>query len=56
VVSREPLSAVIEAERNLRNVELETQRARVDYAQRWAELERALGRLPGLNGAREVER
>jgi cobalt-zinc-cadmium efflux system outer membrane protein len=56
VVSRDPLSAVIEAERNLRNVELEAQRARVEYARRWAELERALGRMPGLNGAREVER
>jgi outer membrane protein TolC len=48
--SRTPFMAVIEAERNLRNVELDYQMARANCDRRHAELERALGRIPGLDG------
>jgi outer membrane protein TolC len=48
--SRSPFMAVIEAERNLRTVELDYQVARADCDRRHAELERALGRIPGLDG------
>jgi hypothetical protein len=41
--------AVIEAEKNLRDVELEYQMARADYAGRRGELDRALGKIPGLD-------
>jgi outer membrane protein TolC len=47
--SRNPFMAVVEAERNLRNVELEYQMARAECDRRYAELERALGRIPGLS-------
>ena len=52
--SRNPFVAVIEAERNLRRSELEYEMARADARRRQAELERALGRVPGLEakGAR----
>lgn len=46
--SRNPFMAVIEAERNLRSVELDYQMARAECDRRHAELERALGRIPGL--------
>jgi outer membrane protein TolC len=49
VTSRTPFAAVLEAERNLRKVELDYQMARADYARRRAELDRALGRIPGLD-------
>jgi hypothetical protein len=39
---------VIEAERNLRAVELDYQMARAECDRRYAELERELGRIPGL--------
>jgi len=55
VTSQNPFMAVIEAEKNLRDVELEYQMARADYAGRRAELERALGKIPGLDG-KEAER
>ena len=48
--SRNPFMAVIEAERNLRGVELDYQMARADCDRHRAELERALGRIPGLDG------
>jgi outer membrane protein TolC len=48
--SRNPFMAVIEAERNLRAVELDYQMARAECDRRHAELERALGRIPGLDG------
>jgi cobalt-zinc-cadmium efflux system outer membrane protein len=48
IALQNPFMAVVEAERNLRKVELEYQMARADYAQRLGELERALGRIPGL--------
>jgi outer membrane protein TolC len=41
--------AVIEAEKNLRSVELEHLTARADYAGRRGQLDRALGKIPGLN-------
>jgi outer membrane protein, heavy metal efflux system len=49
VTSQNPFSAVIQAEKNLRQVELEYQMARADYARRRGELDRALGRMPGLD-------
>jgi outer membrane protein, heavy metal efflux system len=48
--SRAPFSAVVDAEKSLRGVELDEQRARADYDRRRAELDRALGRVPGLEG------
>ena len=48
--SQAPFVAVIDAERNLRTVELEEQAGRADYDRRRSELERALGRIPGLDG------
>jgi outer membrane protein TolC len=48
--SRNPFMAVIEAERNLRILELDYQMARADCDRRHAELECALGRIPGLDG------
>lgn len=50
VSSQAPFGAVIEAERNLRHVELEYAMARAEEDKRGAQLERALGRIPG--GAR----
>jgi outer membrane protein TolC len=49
VTSQNPFLAVIQAEKNLRQVELEYQIARADYARRRGELDRALGRMPGLD-------
>jgi len=46
---RSPFNAVIEAERNLRGVELEYQTKRAESVRRRAELDRALGRIPGLD-------
>ncbi|MEO8177481.1 MAG: TolC family protein [Deltaproteobacteria bacterium] len=48
-VSQNPFMAVIDAERSLRGLELEYQKARAEQAQRRAELDRALGRIPGLD-------
>jgi outer membrane protein, heavy metal efflux system len=53
--SRNPFMAVVEAERNLRSIELDYQMARAEADRRYAELERALGRIPGL-GARSDEK
>lgn len=55
VSSRNDFTAVINAEKNLRSVELESQLARANFDRRGAELDRALGRIPGL-GSREVGR
>jgi outer membrane protein TolC len=52
--SRNPFTAVVEAERNLRAVELDYQVARAECDRRYAELERALGRIPGLSGGGAV--
>jgi len=50
VASQNPFVAVIDAEKNLRSVELEYQMAHANYDRRRAELDRALGRIPGLDG------
>jgi outer membrane protein TolC len=50
ITGQNPFMAVIEAEKNLRSAELEYQMARAQYATRRAELERALGKIPGLSG------
>jgi outer membrane protein TolC len=47
--SQTPFMAVVEAEKNLRSVELDYQMARAECDRRRAELERALGRIPGLD-------
>jgi outer membrane protein, heavy metal efflux system len=47
--SRIPFAGVIEAERNLRQVELDYELAQAEHDQRRGELERALGRIPGLD-------
>jgi outer membrane protein TolC len=54
VTGRNAFLAVIEAEKNLRAVELNLHRARADLARRIAALDRAVGRVPGLSngGAR----
>ena len=49
--SQAPFVAVVDAEKNLRGVELDQQIARADYDRRRAELDRALGRIPGLDGS-----
>ena len=49
VVSRNDFVTVVGAEKNLRSVELESQVARANFDRRSAELERALGRIPGLD-------
>jgi outer membrane protein TolC len=45
---RNSFLALIDAERNLRNVELSHEQALADVSRRRAELDRALGRIPGL--------
>jgi cobalt-zinc-cadmium efflux system outer membrane protein len=50
IASQNPFMAVMEAEKNLRGVELDYQTARADCDRRRAELDRALGRIPGLDG------
>jgi outer membrane protein, heavy metal efflux system len=50
ITGQNPFMAVIEAEKNLRSVELEYLTARAEYAGRRGQLERALGKIPGLNG------
>lgn len=49
ITSQNSFMAVVEAEKNLRSVELEYQVARADYARRRGELDRALGKMPGLD-------
>ena len=53
--SQTPFMAVVLAEKNLRSVELDYEKARAECAHRHAELERALGRIPGI-GARGGDR
>jgi outer membrane protein TolC len=45
-----PFVSVIDAEKNLRGVELDQQVAEADYDRRRGELDSALGRIPGLDG------
>ena len=49
IASRNDFVAVIGAEKNLRTVELEDQMARAELDRRRAELDRALGRIPGVS-------
>jgi outer membrane protein TolC len=51
ITSRNDFVAVVAAEKNLRSVELEYQVALAGLDQRRAELDRALGRIPGLDQA-----
>jgi outer membrane protein TolC len=44
-----PFTSVIDAERNLRRVELDYQLTRAEYGMRRAELDRALGRVPAID-------
>ncbi len=55
VSSRNSFAVLIDAERNLRTTELDYQMARADCDRRHAELDRALGRVPGVDG-RENDR
>jgi len=50
VTSQNPFMSVVEAEKNLRSVELEYQLARAECDRHRAELDRALGRIPGIDG------
>ncbi|HEX8796098.1 MAG TPA: TolC family protein [Polyangiaceae bacterium] len=54
IASRNDFVAVVGAEKNLRSVELEYQMARANLDRRRAELDRALGRIPGLDRGEEV--
>jgi hypothetical protein len=49
ISSQAPFVAAIDAEKNLRGVELDEQVAQADYDRRRGELDRALGRIPGLD-------
>jgi outer membrane protein TolC len=51
--SQAPFVTLVDAEKNLRSVELDLQAARADYDRRRAELDRALGRIPGLDAKEE---
>ena len=51
ISSQTPFVAVVDAEKNLRSVELDRQMAVADYHRRRGELDRALGRIPGLAGS-----
>ncbi|HWP04680.1 MAG TPA: TolC family protein [Polyangiaceae bacterium] len=53
ITSQTQLTSVIEAERTLRRLELEYQMRRAEYVRRRAELDRALGRIPGLDWKEE---
>lgn len=48
IASRNPFMAVIEAERNLRRVELDYLMVQAEWNRRRGELDRALGLIPGL--------
>jgi cobalt-zinc-cadmium efflux system outer membrane protein len=49
IASQTAFIAVVEAEKNLRSVELDHQLAQAECDRRQAELDRALGRIPGLD-------
>jgi outer membrane protein TolC len=53
--ARAPFMAVIDAEKNLRSVELDHKLAQAECDRRHAELDRALGAIPGLD-AQETDR
>ncbi len=54
IASRAPFVSVIDAEKNLRGVELDQQVAQADYDRRRGQLDRALGRMPGLDGKEDA--
>ena len=54
IASQTAFMTVVQAERNLRSVELEQKMVEAEHAGRKAELDRALGRIPGL-GAEEAQ-
>jgi outer membrane protein, heavy metal efflux system len=54
ISSQVPFVSVVDAEKNLRGVELGQQTAQADYDRRRAELDRALGRVPGLDGREDA--
>jgi outer membrane protein, heavy metal efflux system len=54
IASQGPFVSVIDAEKNLRGVELDQQMAQADYDRRRGELDRALGRMPGLDGKEDA--
>ena len=54
ISSQVPFVSVVDAEKNLRGVELGQQTAQADYDRRRAELDRALGRVPGLDGREDT--
>jgi len=49
-----PFVSVIDAEKNLRGVELDQQVAQADYDRRRSELDRAVGRMPGIDGKEDA--
>lgn len=49
ITGQNPFMAVVEAEKNLRTFELEYQMGRANYARRRGELDKALGKIPGLD-------
>jgi outer membrane protein, heavy metal efflux system len=51
--SQAPFISVIEAQRSLRSVELEQEVTRAAYVRRAAELDRVLGRIPGMEAGGE---
>lgn len=55
ITSQNPFMAVVEAEKNLRALELDYQKARAEQHRYQAELDIALGRIPGLT-SQEAER
>jgi cobalt-zinc-cadmium efflux system outer membrane protein len=54
VASQAPFPSVVDAEKNLRGVELEYEVAQADYDRRRGELDRALGRMPGVDGKEDA--
>lgn len=54
ITSRNPFNAVMDAEQNFRQVELAYLVARADWNKRRAELDRAVGRIPGLGSKGDV--
>jgi hypothetical protein len=55
VSSGVPFVSVVDAEKNLRGVELDQRVAEADYDRRRGELDRALGRMPGLDGKEDAQ-
>jgi len=49
ITAKNPFMAVIDAERSLRALELDYQKVRAEHVGRRAELDRALGRIPGID-------